>query len=75
VTSSTARSVCLRGVPHVVVYQCTGTINKTRHDVRNRRAGDRVVDVVLDNSIAGKTSCAARHALARQPQHARHVLP
>jgi NADPH:quinone reductase len=42
----------LARVPHVVGYQCAGTITEAGRDVRNRRVGDRVVAILSWGSHA-----------------------
>src|SRR6516225_7311841 len=42
----------LSGVPHIVGYQCAGTVVATGTDVRRFAVGDRAVTVGLDGSHA-----------------------
>jgi NADPH2:quinone reductase len=46
--------------PHVVGYQCAGTVREVGPDVRERKVGDRVVLVVPSGSHAERVAAPAR---------------
>jgi NADPH2:quinone reductase len=51
-------------VPHVVGYQCAGTIREVGAAVTDRRAGDRVVAVMMHGSHAERVAVPARFTFA-----------
>jgi NADPH2:quinone reductase len=51
-------------VPHVVGYQCAGTIREVGANVKDRRAGDRVVAVGMNGSHAERVAAPARFTFA-----------
>jgi NADPH2:quinone reductase len=51
-------------VPHIVGYQCGGTILEVGANVRDRMAGDRVVAIMMHGSHAERAAVAANFTFA-----------
>ncbi len=49
----------LASVPHIVGYQCAGTVREVGAQVRERKPGDRVVAIMMHGSHAERVSVPA----------------